>query len=177
MLSGTRENITDAEATGMLVRIVQLENDRRKQERLLDKATEPTAIELIKTEINKIDEKLDTLTLGAKKHGSIAGRVLNLQKLAITRDYSLAAVKRRAKAKKGRELNQQESAKIEELVTRLQQADRDIKRLQEEVADLASKQFAKQGSVARYKRMNQADRSAERASLIDKIQQLADEGC
>ena len=100
-----------------------------------------------------------------------------MQKLAITRDYSLAAVKRRAKAKKGRELNQKETAKIEDLVTRLQQAERDIKRLQEEVAESTSKQFQKQGSVARYKRMNQADRSAERASLIDKIQQLADEGC
>jgi hypothetical protein len=175
--SGSKEGTTDVEAAGMLIKSAQLLIEHKVESRNLEKATEPTAIAMIRTKLDRIQDRFDSLSAAMHKAGSIAGRRLNMQKMTIDKDYSLVSVKSRAKARRGKPLTQKQNDKLEELVSELEQSQRDIKRLQDEVAELTANQFMKLGKTSRYKQMDNSSREIELDSLLSKTKQLLDEGC
>jgi hypothetical protein len=157
------------EAAGALVRKAQINAEYRVKKQLLAKATEPAAISSLGVEIERLTQRFDDVTMAIDKSASEAARRLNMQKLTIDDDYNYLSVITRAKAKRGKELTLEQTTKIQKLTDSLEQAQRDIERLQNEVAELMARAFLKTGGVKKYKNMNKSEIELERDALLSEI--------
>jgi predicted RNase H-like nuclease (RuvC/YqgF family) len=98
--------------------------------------------------------------------------------LTINQDFSLVAVKARAKAAKGAELTAKETAKIEELTAQLAEKATQVEALEKELNKIKAEQMLKRLKGAqKYAAMTAEQKAADRQAKMEKVQMLLKAGC
>jgi len=165
------------EKAGLLMKAVQLEYQHKQLSRQLAEATDEAVIHDIGIKQDIIVNEFNTISSALYEAGSEAGRILAFQKVVINQDFDILSLKAQFKKKKGKDLTEKENAKIEQQAKDLELLQQKYDLLQKQVSEKMVKEFVKEGSVRRYSRMSQAQRNLELDSLINRTQQLLEEGC
>lgn len=114
--------LSDIETAGLVQRAAELKKHHRQVMAQMADA-DPAQTATLAAEAARIESEFDALSEALRKSGTEKGRALASQRLALDQDFSLIAVKARAKAAKGESLTEKQEALITNLVRRLEDAD------------------------------------------------------
>lgn len=158
-------NLTDVETAQVRLRAQEIKNRESSLLNEVAATNDPQAIREKRAELDSLTSEFDRLSQATKKSGTEWGRAGVARQQAIDQDFSLVAMKARLKAAKGESLSDAESAKVEDLHRRLQQAQTDLAAANE---TLAQRDLQKQ--IDRASRRRQ--RTETKQSLDDEFAQL-----
>lgn len=136
----------------------------------IDKGDE-TNIALWKLSQARLESELETNDQALVKGGREQSAAFNARKMMINDDYSLAAVKLRAKVKKGSALTDAEDAKLTELTAKYEASERKVKEQSERIDKLESDQAVRRMKL----RQRQETRAMTRAELDTELDVLMKE--
>lgn len=166
--------LTDIETAGMVHAATTLKNQHRALMDEIGATTDPAEIQGKAAEAGRIEAEFDSLSTALKQAGTEQGRSLASRKLTLDQDYSLVAMKSRAKAAKGAELTPAESAKITELSKQMEQANKRLAEVEKQLAESRAEQTIKRESG---RRRTKPTRDAEFKSLLAEAKSLLEKGC
>lgn len=168
-------SLSSTETAGLVEATAKLKNEHAKAMDAISKAYDPADLRSASAEATRIEAEHDLLTRALLASGTEKGRALAAQKLTLDQDFSLVAVKNRAKAAQGKALTPEQSAKFETLTKELAEK----ARAYDELAAKMDERMA-EDSVRRHKsgrKRDPAAHRAERESLMAKVKELLTAGC
>jgi hypothetical protein len=165
--------LNDEETAGLVVKAAQLKREHQATLAKMEGASEAD-IATNAAEAERIEQEFDLISKALYASGTEKGRALAAQKLTINRDYSLIAVKNRARAKKGKALTAQESAKLETVTKQLEEANAAVDRLQKQLSEKNAEQVLRSG---RRPKQSVAWRKDELAKKVSRVKELLAAGC
>ncbi|MFA5377687.1 MAG: hypothetical protein WC455_18195, partial [Dehalococcoidia bacterium] len=170
--------LSDVETAGLVVRSVELENEHAGIMAKIGPEKDAAMVADMSARAGTIESEYDAISRELFASGSEKGRALASQKLTINENFSLVAVKARAKAAKGAELTAKESAKIEELTTKLADQSAKVEALEKEIRRLQAEAMLKRLRGAQKLAAMTADqKAAKRSKAIEKVKALMKAGC
>lgn len=167
--------LSDVETAGLVHRASTLKTEHRAiGERISKASDEASRLEAV-AELTRVEAEFDALSTALQKTGTEQGRALASRKLALAEDYSLVAIKTRAKAAKGRALSPEETAKLTELSNKLEAASSRLTELEKTVAEAKAERAIRRHSAAR--RADPKTRDANYSALLGRAKDLLAKGC
>lgn len=170
--------LSDVETAGLLIRSVELENEHADLMTKIGPERDATVTSDLSARSATVEAEYDTITKALFVSGSEKGRALASQKLTINENFSLVAVKARAKAAKGGELSAKEVARIEELTAKLADQTAKVETLEKELNKLRAEAMLKRLKGAqRLAAMTAEQKAADVQAKMDKVRALMKAGC
>jgi hypothetical protein len=151
--------LNDVETAQLVLRAQELKTIHAERMKEIGSATDPDVIRVKRNQAEALEREFDKLSTATKKSGTEKGRALASQKLTINQDFDLVSVLQRAKASRGRELNAQERAKYEGMVSQVQE-------LQTKLANAETRALSR--SIQRdIERIRRQTRRGEKTQVLD----------
>lgn len=166
--------MTDEEEAGLLVRRVQLRDEYEGAQRKVKTTKDEAEISMLNAEMNRIEAEYDLLSQALRTAGTEIARALAFRRNFIDEKFDVLSVKTRARRAKGKDLTADESAKFEELVAKLNEANAEIDKLQAKLDEAAAENFVKDGGRGKRGRTK---RTADITALGNRINELIKQGC
>jgi hypothetical protein len=157
--------LDDVETGQMVLRAQEIKNAHSQVMKEIGDTTDPNVIQSKRAQADALQGEFDRITEAVKKSGTEKGRALASQKLTINQDFDLVSVLRRAKASKGRELNEKERAKFEEMTKRVAELEGKLQKVE---VDALTKTIQK--DIERLRR--QSKRSETRQAIDEEFADL-----
>lgn len=170
----TPRPLTDIETAGLVHKANALKAEHRALSAELADLKDPADIQTKAAEIGRVEAEFDALSTALKSAGTEQGRALASRKLTLDQDFSLVAMKSRAKAAKGAELTPAESSKIADLSKRMEETTARLTELEKQLAESRAEQTIKRESG---RRRAKPTRDAEFKSLLAEAKSLLEKGC
>lgn len=168
-------SLSDTETAGLVDRATALKNEHAALHEQIGKATDSAEIATKAAEARRIEEEFDTLTAALRKSGTEKGRALASQKLTLDQDFSLVAVKNRAKAAKGKALSEAESARLSSLTKELESTTKRVAELEQQMREQTAERAVRRH--ASHRKMAPEAREAEFGALLGRTRELLKKGC
>lgn len=168
--------LDDIETAGLVYKANELKNRHRELMNEIGGTKDEAAIRDRAVKAARIEDEFDTLSTALRKAGTEQGRALASRKLTLREDYSLVAIKSRAKAAAGRELTPAENAKFEAMSKSLEDASTKIASLEKELADLKADSTIKRHAASK-RGIPKETREKIIVDLAANVRQLIESGC
>lgn len=140
------------------------------------KNNDPEAHRVAKERFDELENRLDVNDQALLAQKTHAGRALNIQKLALADDYSLARIKNVAKAKSGQDLSATQEAKLRALTEQVAAHKKALEDLQAKMDATGIRQKAVPKTAQERAQANTA-KLLERLKAIPKEKQMIDPAC
>jgi hypothetical protein len=168
--------LDDIETAGLVYKANELKNRHRELMNEIGGTKDESVIRDRAVKAARIEDEFDTLSTALRKAGTEQGRALASRKLTLREDYSLVAIKSRAKAAAGRELTPAENAKFEAMSKSLEDASTKIASLEKELADLKADSTIKRHAASK-RGIPKETREKIIVDLAANVRQLIESGC
>jgi len=169
--------LADYQSAGLTIRMVELENEHESVMASLHSEKDPVAVKEMSARANTIEAEVDNISRALDHSDSEIGRALNALKLTINQNFSLVAVKTRAKAAKGAELSKEEAEKFAKLTTELAEKSEQVEQMQKELAKAKAAKATGRGKKGGRKRASVSELRSKRAQLVNRVAELMKAGC
>lgn len=168
--------LSDEETAGLTLKRAELMNEHKQAYREMAGTNDPAEIKLRGAEIARIEDEFERVDRAIRSTGTEQGRALASRKMTINQDYSLVAVKTRAKSLAGKPLTKKQQNAFNELVRRLEDQSRKVDELERFVMETEATTIVK-SKGQRYRKMAPKQREVEISSLAERAKRLIASGC
>ncbi len=171
--------LSDVETAGFVLHAAELKSQHKAAMKKVEESDDVADVMAFSAEASRVEDDFDILTHALRVSGTEKGRALSIHKMTLSADYSLVAVRVRAKAAKGKPLTEKESAKIDELVTELEAKAKQVEeleaKLKEQTAAAALKGNTRASRLGR--RGRRGGTKADFESKLARARELLLAGC
>ncbi len=166
------------EEAGMTYRLVELSNEKRDIAGKLDGAkTDADRVALLASD-ERATQEIDAITTALNKGGTEAGRALNIRRMLLKDDYSLARVKLQIKKAEmaGAKFSPEQVKELESLAVRIEKASKDLESIAQKSLDQQAENTIKRHAASK-RGLPAADRERVITELADSVRTLLSQGC